>query len=65
MFVTKVFASNDVSGIKSSDKSIEKFRKLLKTRKLFKLINSKSKKLSKSQKLAKSRKKIIKKWEFI
>ena len=47
--VNKMLAANEVGSIKSSDESIEKYRKLSKTGKLFK-----------SQKLAKLRKKLSK-----
>ena len=61
-----MFAINEVDDVNVGDKLIEKYGKLLKTRKtskgqkLFKSENSKGKKSSKSRKLAKSRKKLSK-----
>ena len=49
LFSNKVFATNKIGSIEDSDKSIEKYEKLLKTRKL-----------SNFQILAKSRKKLLK-----
>ena len=51
---------NEVDGIKDDNKLIEKYEKLLKTRKLFKSENLKGKKLSKFWKLAKLGKKLSK-----
>ena len=60
LIANKVFASNEVDGVKDNDKLIEKFGKLskigksLKSLKLSKSRNSKSKKLAKSKKPSKS-----------
>ena len=60
VLITKVFAANEASSIESDDELIKKSGKLLETRKLSKLGNSKSKKLFKFWKLAKSGKKLSK-----
>ena len=60
LVANKVLAKNEVDGIESSDKSIEKYGKLLKTGKLSKSKKSKSKKTSKSRNSAKSGKKLSK-----
>ena len=41
----KVFATNEVGNVEDDDKLIKKYEKLSKTRKLFKLKNSKNKRL--------------------
>ena len=62
----KILTANEISGIKSKYKSIEKYRKLTKIGKLSeglklsKLGNSKVEKISKSQKSAKLEKKLLK-----
>ena len=50
LVANKVLAANEVGGIEDGDKSIEKCRKLLKTRKLSKSENLKGETLSKSKK---------------
>ena len=55
----RMLASNEVSDVEGSNKSIKKLIKS-KTRKIFKLRKLKSKKLFKSQKLTKSRKNLLK-----
>ena len=47
-----MFVADKIGYIKNSDKSIEKYGKLLKTRKLSKLENLKGKKLLKSPKIS-------------
>ena len=59
LVANKMFAANEVDGVKCGDKSIEKYGKLSKTGKLFKSGKSKSEKLfnsrkSKSEKTSKS-----------
>ena len=54
LIANEVFAANEVSGIESGDESIEKYRKLSKSLKLFKSGNLKDKKLTKSKKPSKS-----------
>ena len=59
LIVNKILVTNNIGGIKSSNKLIKKFIKP-KTAKLSKLRNLKGKKLFKSQNLANSREKLSK-----
>ena len=55
LIANEVFVADKVGGVEGGDKSIEKYGKLSKTRKLSKSGNSKGKKLAKSKKPSKSR----------